>query len=90
MEKPSYQQVFEEFNKKLCDSEVSKLCAERFCIYNEGCRDVMGQWTVKYKGKRHVMKNWQLAVNTFIRNMPKYSKDLVVKLERNKLFKAND
>lgn len=89
MDKPNYQQVFDDFNKKLGDEEVAHLCAKRFCNYNEGNRNEMGAWMVKVGKKRTEMKNWQLAVNTFIRNMPKYSKDLVVKLERNKIFKSN-
>jgi len=88
VEKPTYQQVFEEFNLKLQDELVAHMCAKRFCVYNEGNRNEMGAWTIKKaKNKRVEMKNWQLAVRTFIRNMPVYSKDLVVRLERNKLFK---
>jgi len=90
MEKPSYQMVFEEFKKKLGDEEISKSLAKKFIVYNEANVDNEKDWTVKKSSKvRTKMTNWHLAVNTFIRNISRYNRDIMIRIERNKLF-ANE
>lgn len=87
MEKPTYQQVFEEFKKKLGDENVAHMCAKKFVIYNDNNADSSGAWTVKKSKKvREPMTNWHLAVNTFIRNISRYNKDIMVRIQRNKIF----
>ena len=89
MERPTYQQVFDEFKKKLGDDDVAHMCAKKFVIYNDNNVDSSGNWTVKKSKKVRVpMTNWQLAVNTFIRNIARYNKDILVRIQRNKLFKS--
>jgi len=90
MEKPSYQQVFEAFKAKLGDEEISKTLAKKFITYNEANVDESKEWTVKVSAKKRVkMINWHLAINTFIRNISRYNRDIMIRIERNKLF-ANE
>ena len=84
---PTFDEVQIEFQKIIPDPEVTAILAQKFIRYNNNYI-VDGSWTVKKTKKiRTPMKDWKAAVRTFYRNVFRYDKDLVVRIERNKLFK---
>jgi len=86
---PSFDEVQVEFFKQVKDDDVSKTLARKFIQYNNNYI-VDGSWTVKKTKKiRTPMKDWKAAVRTFYRNVFRYDKDLVVRIERNKLFNVD-
>lgn len=86
---PAFEEVINEFNKRLNDREASTMCAKKFVNYNN-YYIVDECWTVKKGKKRYPMKDWKAAVRTFIRNINKYNPDIKILIASNKIFKDEE
>lgn len=81
MEAPSLIEVYEAFFEKLKDEKVSRDMTAKFMQSNQ-----RNDWTIKKGKKRVPMKSWKGAINTWVRNMPKYSKKELIEIKAKTLF----
>lgn len=79
---PLYPEVYQYFFDKLQDKQVAESMANRFFYFY-----TKNDWKIKVaKNKWQPMKSWKGTINTWIRNMEKYSPLESVQLKSNKLF----
>lgn len=83
---PLHPEVYAYFFEKLQDKQVAESMANRFFYFY-----TKNEWKIKVaKGKWQEMKSWKGTINTWIRNMDKYSPLESVKLKSNKLFNETE
>jgi hypothetical protein len=79
---PLFDEVKSYFLEKLKDKQVAESMAKRFFLFYD-----KNGWVIKVSAKKHTpMKSWKGTINTWIKNMPKYSKTEVIQIASNKLF----
>lgn len=83
---PLQSEVYAYFFEKLQDKQVAESMANRFFYFY-----TKNEWKIKVaKNKWKEMKSWKGTINTWIRNMDKYSPLESVKLKSNKLFNETE
>jgi len=81
---PTQDEVYRYFVDKLKDETIALSMSNRYYYYS-----THNDWTMKKGKKRIPLKNWKLNINTWIRNMPKYSPVENVQLISKRVYNDN-